>query len=343
MFIFNSCKMKKILFILFICLSNSCFAQLPVDGATLFDSFIKKAGIEWALYNMDSIHFKEKNLSELLRTRFTKGEIKASLAILNAGQLNGKPVLYSKDEIDHRLFHPHDMPMYDSLGNIIKQSTGQENSIPSNLFDSTSYNAVDIFQLFYIEKGVLRSYVPFVSPKMSITTSTGIFLGCTDYFSTCFNYSHRYKPRSGNKVVFLSQTKKMVLQDSMYWSGKLKEFYGRDLVRTLWPYLLNKKLAIADVETNKKLAIEDIIKDVALNDPSRNPNYDSMLLANIISPYTEHLTLSYITSLQVVQDWFYDQTKNIVFNKVLELHVYMKPRKTEDEGKAPTAVFKILF
>jgi hypothetical protein len=336
-------KMKKILFILFICLSNSCLAQLPLNAPSQFDKFITDPKIEWAMYNMDSIHFKGQNLSELLRTKFEKKEIKATLAIEIIPPLNQKIIFYSKDEIDFQLFHQHDVPMFDSLGNLIKQTPEQKKSIPFNLFDNGSYNVVDMCQLFYIEHGILKSYVPFVSPKISITTSNGIFLGYSNYFSTCFNYSHHYKPRSGNKVIFLSQTKKMILQDSMYWSGKLKELYGRDLIRTLWPYLLNKKLNIANVETNKKLAIEDIIKDVALNDPARNPSYDSMLLMNIINPYTENLTLSHITSLEVVQDWFYDQTKNIVFNKVRELHVNMRPWKTGDEDKAPAAVFKILF
>ncbi len=291
------------------------------------------------MYNMDSIHFQPTNLSELLRTRFEKGEIKASLPITIASDLQNKPLFYSKDELDGRMFNPHPM-LFDSVGNSMP---APKNIVPVNLFDSFSYNAVDIFQLFYIEKGVLKSYVPFVSPKMSVTTSSGIFLGCSNYFSTGFNYSAHYKPRQSSKVIFISQTKKMILQDSMYWSGKLKELYGRNLIRTLWPYIMNKKLDIISPGSNSKLAIEDIIKDIALNDPARNPSYDEMLLMNIINPYTEKLTQSYITSLEVVQDWYYDQTKNIVFNKVRELHVIMRPWKTGDEGKAPAAVFKILF
>src|ERR1700749_4732307 len=163
--------------------------------------------------------------------------------------MKGMPGFFSLDEINHDLFHPHEMKMYDSLGNEMKMPPAYDKSIPQNLFDSNSYNLVEANQLFYIEQGKLYSYIPFVSPKMSINTSTGIFLGLSNYFSTSFNYSYNYKPKHKNKLVSLGQTKRLVLQDSMYVSGKLKELYGRDLIKTLWPYIMNEKLKLANVET----------------------------------------------------------------------------------------------
>ena len=145
--------MRLFLFILLFTISNISSGQPKPASSdpSPFDKFIKNSSIEWAAYNIDSIRFQEKNLNEILRKRYSKAEIKVTQPIIFIQQLAIKPVFYPKDELDQQIFHPHDIPMFDSLGNKIPIDSNEQNRIPENLFDSISYNAVEVFQLFYLE------------------------------------------------------------------------------------------------------------------------------------------------------------------------------------------------
>lgn len=328
--------MKRLTVILLV-LTNISFGQ------NKFDAFIKNPGIEWAIYNIDSVHFLQTNLSEILRTRFNNNEIKAAFPVDIMLPGDHQYQLYPAAKLNKEIFHPHDMRIIDSVGNAAEAVDPQENNPPARYFDPVSFNVAEVVQVLFIRDGKLSSYVPFVSPKMSIATSSGIFLGLSNYFSSSFNYSYKTRPSRRKNLIPLSQTKRFILQDSTYRSINLKSMYGRGLVASLWPYIIKEKLKIFDANTGKSFSIDSLIKDFALNDPNRYQPGDSILYTRYRNDYTDKLPLSYINKLEIVQDWFYDKKKNMVFNTTLELRIHMRPWKKEQGVDPEGIVFKIPF
>ena len=328
--------MKRLIAIL-LQLSNASFAQSPTQQiVTQFDKFINKPEIEWAAYINDTIRFEKVNLNKLLFIRFAKNEIKASLPV-GSGSPEAEQISYlKKKEIDRVKFHANDIPSFDSAGNMV----GVQSVMPEI---DTAFALTDATQILYIANGQLKTYTPWVATMIPVVTSTGVYLGNGDYFSTCFNFNYAYQADKKNKILFLSQSKRKIRLDSFDVKNKLKELYGRNLIQTLWPYILKDKFEIFDYTKNKKIKAKELDAELINGPKAAVPIYDS--LGNITGSkiIQEALSVDVFTSIELIQDWYYDQTKNIVFNTVRELYLYAKKWTTDGEAKEATPILKIVF
>ncbi len=241
----------------------------------------------------------------------------------------------TKDSIDNIVLYPfNSFPILDSNGNTIPIKWEDQR----RKIDTVSFTMIDITQVLYIENGKLKSYVPWVSPMIPIVTSFGVTLGDGGYFSTCFNFKYNYEPSQKTRTLFLSQTRQKIRLDTTGSGNRLKELYGRNLIETLWPYILENKFEVLSTETNTKLKIEEI-----------NPNqlkipvafFDSLGISTYWTQYID-LNPAWFTEIQLVQDWYYNYTENIVFNKIRELYLYIKD-PSKEEGGVSLPVLKIVF
>jgi hypothetical protein len=322
----------------FFCLQTTAqYQQQP--RPTLFDKFITQPGIEWAAYNYDTIRFDQINFNKLLVLRLTKNEIKAALPIFKADYVN----YLNKRSVDKESLHTHVdvIPMIDSAGNIIHTTFEEKTQI----VDTSSLTITDINQILYIENKTLKSYVPYVSPAiLPITTSSGTFLGTAEYFSSCFNYKYNYQAAAQNKTQFLSSTKTKIKLDTIEAENKLKELYGRNMIETLWPYILNGDIKAFSFDKNKRLSPAQINNDTLVNTAKLVvPVYDAD--GNISSHMAKNEPLSpkVFTVIELVQDWYYDYTKNIVFNKIKEAYLYAKKWTADGQDKEDSPILKIVF
>ena len=199
---------KKLTVIFFLC-SNGSFAQYrsqPIP--TQFDKFINQPNIEWAAYASDTTRFRKVNLNLLLLHKLDKKEIKASLPIIVG--LNDQDIEYlNKKELDNIVLYPSCiLHRYDSTGKAL------DFKIEPYKIDSGTSTLTQLTQILYIEKGELKSYIPIVTPiTKNVTTSGGVDLGMTGYFTTSFNYSYNYQPGKQNKILSLGQTAKKIRLD----------------------------------------------------------------------------------------------------------------------------------
>lgn len=246
----------------------------------------------------------------------------------------------SKDKLDEIVFHIDTIPMYDSLGNIV---TPAPNNKGINI-DTVLFTKTDIAQVLYIEKGKLKSYVTWVSPMIPIITSFGLFLGDGGYFSTCFNPKYNYKPRKKNKIILLSESRRNIRMDTVTNDeSRLKELYGRNLIETLWPNILNGEIDAFETKTNSKLQPEEINRYLINKTRIPVPVYDTTGTVSGFEFRRTDFDPKLITSIDLLQDWYYDQKKNIVFNTIRELYFYTTENGSGGEIIKTPPILKIVF
>ncbi len=310
--------------------SHISFAQNKPQP-TPFDKFINGQGIKWAAYASDTVNFTSADLNNLLLKRINKNEIKAS-----------KPVESRTSDADKITYSPLDsidQAFYGDRIDILMDSTGTQyflkRDIPEK--DSSNFMRTEVTQILYIEKGKLKSYIPFVTPTLPVyMMSSGRYIGERFYFTSCFNYTYNSKPRNKSKLIFLTQTKKMISLTKAQKTDQLKELYGQNLIEAIWSYVLNNELDVFAIKDNLKLKPEESEISLAINEPVLIPVYDSVgsVISYVVSP--KPIDLKSFTAVQLLQDWHYDHKRNKVYSNIKEMILYIKK---DDKEEAPVLRF----
>lgn len=328
--------MVKNLTVILLLLGNISFAQLK-PKPTQFDKFVRNSNIEWAAYASDTFNFDNADFNNLLLSRMAKHEIKGSLPV-QSRTADANHIKYLSLDSINSIFHfgtHQPANLYDSLGNIVEQ----ERTLPN--IDTSTFNLTEITQILYIEKGKLKSYIPFVTPTVPLFISTGRYIGERFYFNTCYNYKYSKKPHKKDQLIFLSQTKKIISLEAGHTTDKLKEMYGKNLLETLWPYVLENKIAAFSAENNTKLNLTELEK-ILTTDYITVPVWDS---TNAIYKFETMASANkqMITGIQLVQDWFYDTKRNKVSNTINEVYLFVKMQDIDGKENKPSARLKLVF
>jgi hypothetical protein len=323
--------MTKKLTLIFLFASQILLAQNKPQP-TQFDKFVNGPGIKWAAYASDTVNFTSADLNNLLLKRISKKEIKAS-----------KPVesrTAEADKITYSTLDTIDQAFYGDRIDILMDSTGTQyfikHEIPEK--DSSNFKRTEVTQILYIEKGKLKSYIPFITPTLPVYMSSGNYIGERFYFTSCFNYTHNSKPSNKSKLIFLTQTKKVVKLDAAEPTNRLKEMYGNNLLETLWPYVLKDEIDAFYPDSTRKLKTEELNVSLVYNEPLLMPMYDDT--GNIVG-YTaiaDPIDTKKFTDVQLLQDWYYDHKKNKVYSYIKEMILFAKK---DDKETAP--VLRLVF
>ena len=322
---------------IFLLLSNISLAQLPTQQkATQFDKFINKPKIEWATYASDTFNFNNGQLNVLLLKRFTANKIKASLPVESRTNQTNNITYKPIDSVNNIILYQPDDYVMDAEGNTILKKN------PLQKIDSATFKITETTQILYIEDGTLKSYIPFVTPTLPVFISTGKYIGERFYFTSCYNYKYNYKSRKKNKLIFLQQTSKIIRLDSVDTNNQLKELYGRNMLETLWPFVLENRFTIISMYNNKQIDPKDIDSSLGFNHPIIVPLYDSTGTVYAYNVLEGPFRRKKFTKATLVQNWYYDETKNIVFNKIKEMILYIS--KSNNAGlEEPVPVIKLVF
>jgi len=328
--------MRNTILLVLIGMCSQATAQFR-PASTQFDTFINRPSVEWAAYASDTVRCPNLNLNALLRERFKKGDIHVTFGLDR--EMNDENILDYKTPEDIKWeMYPHPDLMFDSAGNQIP--INWDAIKPTERFDSTAYNLIFAEQIFFIENGLLKSYIPYTSPAVSIYSNGDLYLGIAKHFSSCFNFNYNYQPGKQNKISFISQSKKTIRLDTAEQENKLKELYGRNLIETLWPYVLKNKYQVYLPGNNKKIDASEITTE--LIEKLTVPVYDSA--GNETGKFVkEPLNPKIFTAIELQQDWYYDHTNNIVFNKIKSLSLYAKKWDNQTGLAKPVPILKIVF
>ena len=322
---------------IFLLLSNISLAQLPTQQrATQFDKFINKPKIEWAAYASDTFNFNNGQLNVLLLKRFTANKIKASLPVESrtnqTNKINYKPI----DSVNNIILYQPDDYVMDAEGNTILKKN------PLQKIDSATFKITETTQILYIEDGTLKSYIPFVTPTLPVFMSTGTYIGERFYFTSCYNYKYKYKSRKKNKLIFLQQTSKRIKLGTADTNNELKTLYGKNMLETLWPSVMENRFAVFTIDSNKQIDPKDIESRLGFMQPLILPLYDSTGTIYEFKVLGTAFNTNQFTQALLLQYWYYDETKNIVFNKIKEMILYISKRNNNGLEE-PVPVIKLVF
>jgi hypothetical protein len=193
----------------------------------------------------------------------------------------------------------------------------------------------------YVANGKLHSYVPWVSPKISVYTSRDLFIGTAEYFSSCINTKYKFSPSKKDKFIFINTTKKKILIDSIPHTEMLKQLYGINILEAIWDDLMNDKNQIVDVNSGQIISLKNV-KEYSFPNLLHIPVYDSSGVILGAKNYSEPISPSIFRQIEIIQNWYYDINKNIVTDTITEIKLYVKSKYSEDNGELKP-LLKITF
>lgn len=313
---------------LFLILSNFTFAQTDERSPTKFDKFINLSNVQWAAYVRDTIRFKY-TLNDELYKRFQKGDIRISQPLSRDSLMSGNSISYlDKSELAQRSFAPGTF------------TPGQNLPRPTNRVDSNS-SIINVEQIFYVSGGKLYSYIPWVTPKISVYTSRDKFIGTAEYFSSCINPKHNFKPSKRDDIIFMGTTSKKILPDSFPRADMLKQLYGINMLEAIWKETMNDRNEIIDLKSGQRTSMKNL-QEYNITVPVTIPVYDSS--GNILGTrnYNVPVSPSLFPQVEITQNWFYDRTKNIVFNSIPTITFFVRSKSQVNFGELYPFI-KIIF
>lgn len=285
----------------------------------------------------DTFRFEKPNLNKWLLVRFSKKEIKAAMPVGNGSAEADQPKYVNLDAVDKIKFGEVMMPEYDSLGNLVRTLV-----LKRGISDTAEFTLTHATQILYLENGQLHSYIPWVSTMIPVYTSTGMYLGQGNYFSSCFNANYKYQPTPANKVTWLRQTNQRIRLDSFDTRNKLKELYGRNLVVSLWPYLLKNRHELFNATSGKRLLPKELNSELIYG-RMVVPVYDLEGNVKGEQAINDPLFPDIFTSVDLKQDWYYDPAKNMVFCTVREITLNAWKPSADGSDKKETAILRVVL
>lgn len=286
--------------ILFFALSHLFFSQIQAQhNPTVFDKFIKKPKIIWASYANDTLNLDGYNLSDKLINGFKNRKLKISFPLNRDSLLKYKKISYiNKNDFEQRTF-------------------------PNGRIDSISAKKINVEEIFYVTNGKLYSYVPWVSPKISVYTSQDQFLGFSELFSSSINYNYKFTSSKRDKTIFITTTKRRFAVDNFPRADRLKELYGVSMLEAIWSDLMNDKNEIIEMNSGQKIFFKNL-QNYHFSDIVNVPIYDSLGQVTGTRKYSQAITPSLFPQIEITQNWFYDQTKNIVTNNISDITLFIR-------------------
>ena len=330
--------MIKIIASIIICLLwQTGFSQ------NIFTKFIENKSVHWATGMIDTFHLTNPNLSLILRKRFNAGAIKVN--IIEDNKNISKINYTSKDAVINKIAPNRERKVEEENGNTTRTIIASEDPLFSSYyFDEQTNDLIEIQQILYIQSGHLKSYIPWVSPKYAVYTSWGQKLGVANAFNTSFNKSANKSSSLKKKALLLGSTKTMLRLDTA--QNMLKQLYAQNLLQALWPHLHKKQYEIYRADTTIQIPFEKINKSLLDTQQINIPVYDAegnITAYQILSQHDQSLDLTSITGVEIMQQWFYNEKKNIVFNTIEQLVLYAHKWNNGKQDELASPILKIML
>jgi hypothetical protein len=317
--------------------SSHAFAQDYEITETPFNKFVKQPSVVWAVYANDTISFDLPHFSATLLNKIKKGRLKISNVLEPGTQGENHVRLKSKKSADS-IFLSDPVLLTDVGEQGISKWVYQKDRIYDQLKSSPFYAS----QIFYISSGKLKSYVPHLSPTANFITASGIDLGQIRFFTTAINFSYSSSFSSKDKIIYLVQTHRVLEVDFIKQEDKLKETFGRNLIQCLWPSVISNKNRIYLISSGKKITGKEIISGEWTGDAVSVPVYDSDGNVSESKTFYPEISGKSFKKIEITQTWFYNETRNIVFNKIPEIILFANIKDSSGNTELKPAI-KIVF
>ncbi len=329
--------MRPLFLLLCLIFTRDCFSQ------DIYTKFVESRKIQFATRISDTFHFADPNLSLLLREQLGKGNIKAALP--TEEKTNNKIKYARAEEIRARIAPNKEIKVIDGDGNVTATVVEAEDPLlASRYFDEQTRDMLEVPQVFYIESGKMKSYIPYFSVKNAVSTSWGQKLGISNAFHTGFNKDRSLSSSVKKKARLVAGTKTMIRLDTPQSQTQLKQLSGQNFLQALWPHLHKKQFEIYRVDSMIKIPFDKL--HMGLISKISVPVYDAdgNITGNkLFSMDDQPLDPETLREMELVQTWYYSDRKNILFSTLNELVLYAerKDEKTGSQVMAP--ILKIML
>ena len=329
--------MRALLFALII-FSKITFAQNTTRVETPFNSFIKSPNVLWAINANDTIRFEKPNLAALLVKKMYAGEIKTTESLTNDSKQENNLNYKNIEENDRVLGGDTiEIRFHDPYGNVYEP-------IKKRNDPDTITGLIEISQKLFIENDKLLSYISYVTPFKRFITPEGVDLGDAAIFSAAFNLNYEANGNSNDKVISLGTTTRTFYMDSMNNYESCKTTLGRNLIESLWPSIENNKIELYSYPENKKLQFKEMNEKYSLNEEQVEvPVFDNNRLKIQTIKAVNESKSNIVDKITITQNWFYNDTKNIVFCKISSAIISFKNINDNTTTNKVSGQIKLVF
>ena len=315
----RSGTMIKKLIAIFILISNISFGQnLPKPTqnyySTLpgsFNSFISSPKITWASqleteYSFDNKDIKGSgNIYDYLMKSKLTGKIKSYVCT--------GPNHLIQDEVEY--VNNHDkIDFFKELN---------KDSIP-DYFALTNDSSKGVFfhEIFYLEDHFLKTKILAAAPAYKVFTSNGTYLGKSSTAYCAINLFSEVKKSKKGQVISLGNTYRVFNLDTLNYYFNIKKTYGMNLSFALWHDLSRNNNELTDLKTGKVIKSSDVIGYTILDSVEAGGIIETNPPTNMKIPGDPVLTQ--LRNIGIIQNWFYNVTKNIFFAEIPEVYLYVE-------------------
>jgi len=287
-----------------------------------YNSFITRPGITWASETYNTYEFDQQ----------TDKPFDIHGYLINA-QKTGKIKSYL-----NTAFTPEDINQWKTkkiTDYYFEISKDYSNQKLQAFTDST--RLIEFHEIFYLQNHQLKSQVISAAPQLKVFTSSGIYIGNTISSFSSINYYATQKQNKKDKVIFLGSTSQTINFDSMETNLGLKKTYGRTLSLALWYDLSKGFNKVIDLKTNDTVASTLIMDFPAFDSSVVYASNDSAYKVKSPPVY------NYFSEITVLQDWYYNQTKDIFVNKIPKVFLHIKYYDERQAVYITEKRFEIMF
>lgn len=319
----------RVLLLFFLIQSSSVFAQNYDEGQkTEQNKFVVEKDIEWAIYKNDSLFTDEPDLRKMLIDKAIAKKIKIFYPRLE-GSISENNIEFidtSNYEFVEYGYGGCVLPAFDEQGNIISLPK------PRTKLDFTELKGeLGLSQILYIKDGILYSHINRISPQINICTAQGICFGKGNHFSTALNSKLNNFNSAEDSIIFIKKTTTQFFIDSINKYNKLKEMFGQNIIETLWPYIKSNALKLFTLKDDKQVTLAQIETENILNLETRKATeYNQKKKKYIFKLISIEITPSLFNKITLTQEWYYNETKNIVFCKIPDAILSIPKLNKED-------------
>ena len=298
----------KLSFLLSLALLNA-FLLIGQDRFTVlpnkYNLFVKNINISWACevhsnhsFNLQSTHPIDIHL--YLTNAKKTGLIKSYFISDFISEYNKKWIIAKTD------------------GYFIEVNKGINKQINEG---QDSLKLLEFQEIFYWGNHKLETHLISVGTEYSVVTSNGINLGTAVSSYSSLNLYPK-KIAKIDEIFFLGKTYSVINFDSLESTSSLKKTYGMSLGLTIWYDLSKGYNSVLDLKTNKRILQNNVLTYSPFDSIEVIVPIDSTV------PYKYKISgvkaSSSFSEIGVVQNWYYNKTKNTFFNEINKTYLYIK-------------------
>ncbi len=325
----------------------SCFLLLLISQLAFsqkqFTKFAEKRPVTWAAFVADTVRFKEPNLSLILRQRLIDNRIKAGTVSWEEPFAINKNT--PKQTITERIAPDQVSQVVNENGDYVATvKVAEDPLLSTKYFDDDIKDLVEIAQVIYVEKGKVKSFATWVSPKQFVYTSWQQKLGMTNAFSTAFNTCRKFTRRQQKQSISLGSSATRLLPDSTSNLKMIKQLYEHQLLEEIWPAISSNKYEIIAIDSARSISFAGMTQSLLGDFTISTPVYDEE--GNIEKYQTMPalaLKATSFTGMELQQEWYYHIKKNKLFTRPTALLLHAPKRTKASSEPIASPILKILL